>query len=425
MLKALGIFATGVVVSCFYFPFAFTFAPSVNMKMVLALAGLVIVGLQVINTRKYEIRKEYLVSAFIAALYSVINLVTIEVNDTLDYSYANYITTYFVWVFGAIAVVAMIRKMHGQVTIRLLTLYLSVVCAAQCIIAIIIDRNDMVKLFVDRWIFQGAHFLNEVNRLYGIGASLDPAGTRFAVVLIMIGFVLVLDEEVKRNKLQNITLLLCYGIMATLGNMMSRTTTVGLLLSFLPFVLHSGLHRLMIKGDNLMSYRIFASVAILGTALMIYLYNTDQFFHEQLRYGFEGFFSWVEQGEWKTDSTEKLNTTMWIWPEDLRGWLIGYGTFGFFSFSTDIGYCRLILYSGLVGFITFSSLFLYCAFFFARKYRRYKYMFIVLLSLSFLIWIKVATDLFFIYALFLAFEDEREKWLGSGREANIEVLEAA
>lgn len=44
---------------------------------------------------------------------------------------------------------------------------------------------------------------------------------------------------------------------------------------------------------------------------------------------------------------------MWIWPENLKGWLIGTGLFANFVYSTDIGYCRFILYCGLIGFGTF------------------------------------------------------------------------
>ena len=44
-----------------------------------------------------------------------------------------------------------------------------------------------------------------------------------------------------------------------------------------------------------------------------------------MRFAFEGFFNWVEKGEWSTSSTEKLNREMWIWPNDQRTWLIGSG----------------------------------------------------------------------------------------------------
>lgn len=44
---------------------------------------------------------------------------------------------------------------------------------------------------------------------------------------------------------------------------------------------------------------------------------------------------------------------MWVWPEDVKSWIIGTGLFANFVYSTDIGYCRFILYCGLIGFGTF------------------------------------------------------------------------
>lgn len=125
---------------------------------------------------------------------------------------------------------------------------------------------------------------------------------------------------------------------------------------------------------------------------------------------FEAFFNWVETGELRTDSTDKLNTVMWIWPENLKGWLIGTGLFANFVYSTDIGYCRFILYCGLIGFGTFIAFFVYNAWVFACKFPFFRLLSFFLLALSFIIWMKVATDLFFIYALFIA-------WIGKGNRS--------
>ena len=41
-----------------------------------------------------------------------------------------------------------------------------------------------VKIFVDAHIEQGQGLLDDLGRLYGIGASLDVAGSRFSAVLV-------------------------------------------------------------------------------------------------------------------------------------------------------------------------------------------------------------------------------------------------
>ena len=102
---------------------------------------------------------------------------------------------------------------------------------------------------------------------------------------------------------------------------------------------------------------------------------------------------------------------MWIWPENLKGWLIGTGLFANFVYSTDIGYCRFILYCGLIGFGTFIAFFVYNAWVFACKFPFFRFLSFFLLALSFIIWMKVATDLFFIYALFYCLDWQRKQEL--------------
>jgi len=67
----------------------------------------------------------------------------------------------------------------------------------------------------------------------------------------------------------------------------------------------------------------------------------------------------------------------------------------------------------LVGFGVFASFFIFNAWVFARKRESFLLLSVLLLSLAFIIWIKVATDIFFIYALFYCLD-----W----KEADAEVL---
>ena len=125
-------------------------------------------------------------------------------------------------------------------------------------------------------------------------------------------------------------------------------------------------------------------------------------------FAFEGFFNWIETGTWTTSSTEKLNNEMWIWPTTIENWIFGYGRFGSYVFATDIGYCRLILYAGIIGFIPISLLFIFSGLNFSQIYYRYRYMFLIFIAMTFIFWIKVATDIFYLYALFYNFIDKEE-----------------
>lgn len=144
---------------------------------------------------------------------------------------------------------------------------------------------------------------------------------------------------------------------------------------------------------------------VVGFAVLSFLYKTNPYYYEMLRFAFEGFFNWMETGVWRTDSTDKLDAIMWIWPSDLKTWLIGSGLFGNFIYSTDIGYCRFILYCGLIGFSIFVLFFVYNAVVFSRNNPAYRNLFLSLFVFALIVWLKVSTDIFLIFALFYWLDD--------------------
>lgn len=406
MVRYLLIFFAGVVLDLFWFPLYPVPFPALNTKMILAVVGVVLLGMQLVRYRRYEIDKYLWGAVILAATYSVVNLVAVEVNDEFDFSYANYITTFFVWVFSAHAAISTIRWVHGKVSLKLLMWYLLAISVFQCVLAIVIDNVPAVANAVEM-IQDNSFYRDRVDRLYGLGAALDPAGVRFGIVLLLMAFVLCVDEQVQQSKLQIALIIFSFIIISVLGNMIARTTTVGMAMGVGVIILSTGLYRFVITPQSVKIYSIVGIALLIFIPLGVVLYNTDPFFYGQMRFAFEGFFNWVETGTWRTGSTDLL-ATMWRWPETTKGWIIGTGLFGTFLYGTDIGYCRLILYSGIVGFSVFALFFVYHAYVFINTYRRYRYMFVLLLAMSFIIWYKVSTDLFFFYALLYVFRDEQE-----------------
>jgi len=195
-------------------------------------------------------------------------------------------------------------------------------------------------------------------------------------------------------------LLIGFFAIAILGNVISRTTSLGGLIGLVYMFFNLGLFSFVLKERNIKTYTALITIMVVAFYIGLYFYHRSEDFHRQIRFGFEGFFNWVEKGEWRTDSTDKLNKTMWIWPQDTKTWIIGAGLFDNWAFNTDIGYCRFILYSGLMGFAVFASFFIYNATVFSIKYRDYQHLFILFSILTFTTWLKVSTDIFLIYALF-------------------------
>jgi len=411
MLKWMLYFAVAVLVSLFYFSFSFTFLPeSLNTKIFLTGIGLLCFVYHMLMHRHLQINRKFLGLILIVLGFSLCCYIAVDYNYTSDYSYATYFISFAVWLFAAYAVCSAIFLVHRQLNMRLLVFYLAAVCTAQCFLALYIDANEGFRALVNTYIYQEQDFLLRVQRLYGIGASLDNAGVRFSIVLIMIAALVMEDPTVRASTLQISVLLMAFFVIFIIGNMISRTTSLGGMLGFGYMLFRSGIFQVIIKAKSVKFNLIFTLLLALAILISMYFYYTDAVFHNQIRFAFEGFFNWVERGVWRTDSTDKLNNTMWIWPTTLKTWIIGNGLFDNWVYGTDIGYCRFILYCGLVGFTVFAFFFIYNAWIAARLFPRYRRMFLLFCCLTFLVWIKVSTDIFIIYALLFATVIHRQQF---------------
>ena len=411
----------------FYFhPVLLVAFPVFNTKIMLAILGGVMLVYSTIRTKDYTLSKGMLNALMIAGIFSLVCFVSVIINDTKDYSYASYPMSAIVWIMGAYGAVCFIRWTHKIVTIELVVRYLAGGAAFHSIFSQVMDRNDSVKDFINS-IFFVSQDIEEMQRLYSFGVGLDPAGVRFAVILIMIAGVLTLSKEVRKSTGLIVFYTLSFIIISILGNIISRTTTVGMGLGLFIFAISTGLYKFVLKVGKLKIIRVLGIALALGIPSTIYYYNTNTSFREQVEYGFEGFFSMAESGEFQTGSTDVL-ATMWIWPEDTQTWIIGSGKIGSrdadtYDYFTDIGYCRFVFYSGLIGLTIFSLYFIYNGIHFSLYYPRYKYIFLVLIAVTFIVWIKVATDIFQLYALFYVFTDEEELYASLDEDEGPDELE--
>ena len=68
---------------------------------------------------------------------------------------------------------------------------------------------------------------------------------------------------------------------------------------------------------------------------------------------------------------------------------------------TDVGYLRFIYYFGLIGLFAFSAFMLKIGQILMNRFHEERIMFLIIILLNFIVWFKVSTDLFVVYALFL------------------------
>ena len=416
-------FCALLVLSFFFFPFELVIIPGANSKMILAAVGVVMLIYNSSIRRDASVDKGLFVIILYALIVSLSGLLSVICNHTSDYSYASYFMSMAVWLAAAYVVITVVKVVHTGVTVRLICNYLVVLCVVQCVLALLIDSFPFLSSIVSKIMVVTPAM---EGRLYGIDASLDIAGTRFSAILIMLVHCLLCGKGKADNTFgYNLWNIFAFIIISIVGNMISRTTLVGVILAILYFVY------IWVRGTSLRVRKIaliFVSILMLVVPIISLLYRVNHDFHDHLRFGFEGFFAWAETGQWETNSNNIL-LDMIVFPDNLKTWIIGDGYFanpyhtdpyyvgpktGGFYMGTDIGYLRFIFYFGLIGLSAFVLYFIRIVVELCGRYPEYKAMFIVLLLLNFIIWFKVSTDIFVVFALFIC--------LGETDEEEIEAL---
>lgn len=399
-----------IVVSFYFFPISFVFLPvGLNSKIMLAALGIAAFIFNCMRKGSVELSHYTIVSAVLAIIFSVWCFFSITVNDNYNDAYATYIVSYLTWMGGAYGVYFCLSLAYESVDLDILTRYLAIVGVFQCVSAILIDNVPAFSDFVDTFMYQADNYYKVNHRMYGIGAALDPAGVRFSTILVLIAHQFATNPRVRGRDLYQATLLLAFAVITVIGCVISRTTMIGTGMG-VAYILIS-IIRLRRGGfvttKMVRNFFIFSLVLVVLIASGIYLYRTSKPFEGYLRFGFEAFFNWAETGEFHTGSTDTLSE-MWVWPDDLRTWIIGRGTFGVFENDSDIGYCNFILYCGLIGLVLFSVFFLYCHLILNTKFRSFGITSLLFIVLTFVIWLKVTTDIFFISALLFCIEGDYE-----------------
>lgn len=414
IVKLLQIIITLIVTSFFFFPFYFTFLPTVNTKMMMAAAGFLVFLVDLSKNRTANINRDFFVLSLLAALVSFVSFLSMTINETPDDSYMTYLVSMWVWLGAAYFMVSTVKWTHEKVSIELLCFYLIAVGGIQCILALAIDQNYSVKAFIDSILYGYGFMGKNENSLYGLGCALDVAGGRFSALLIMIAYLLPRMVKRKNRNIYILFLLTAFCLISLVGNIIGRTTTIGLAVSIAYLFYIFIFQKISDKNEKSILLRwitVYFSVAVV---ISVFLYNVNPQWREHLRFGFEGFFSLFENGRWEVHSNDMLKSH-YVFPDNMRAWIIGDGriastdidpyytgkAWSGFYMGSDVGYVRFIFYFGLTGLIAFSLFMIKAGLICFKRFRDYRYMFLMFVALNFIIWLKVSTDIFLVFAPFL------------------------
>ena len=421
MIRFLKILLTGLLTSFFIFPFNLPLAIEINTKMILAAFGLVIFVMDRILGKEFRVTNDFLWLSLLAIGLSIWARLSMGYNHTNDGTYASYFISLWVWLGGAYAIVWVIRQVHGEVNVEIIGNYLIGVCTFQCILAYSMTLFPPLDDFINSLMGDADAYMGVSGaRMHGLGAALDPSGLRFAAVLI-IDAALFLQARKENNGKKAIQYILAFIIISVIGNMIARSTTLGIVLA-IGYVLVSYMTHL--DGEiNLKFITVTVILLLAGIYTAVRLYRSNAEFQSHLRFAFEGFFSLAEKGEWEVRSNEILKN-MVVWPETMKTWIIGdgycenpskdpnfLGTIqGGYYMGTDIGYLRFIFYFGLPGMLMMAGVFIKVASTCMRNLRGYEWLFLFMLLSNLTGWFKVTSDILMIFApfLILAFLKEEE-----------------
>lgn len=407
--------AIGVILaSGFYFPIGVPFIGG-NSKMDMAAAALAIIMYQGATSHKDIFSRDIIMVVISALTVSLTCFLSIVWNGTSDTTYATYAVSMIVWLAGAYAFVSYLKFAGFKINVGTIALFMLALGFTQCVLALLISRYPAVEDFFIR-----IHLLTEgdvayahrMDRLFGIGCAYDPAGIRLGGILILAG--VYFNDFVNKHKERPVLIfayLAAFFLITVVGSMISRTTSIGALMA----LAYYGLRACFGKDESRVSMKYLAWGLAIGIAVISFLYVKDDRFKKDFRFGFEGFVSMVEKGSWEVESNDML-MDMYVFPDNMHTWLIGDGyidstdldkyyigkRYKGYYMGTDVGYLRFIYYGGLIFLAAFVAFFCLTAKVCGNFFPRYRGFFFLLLAFQLAVWLKVATDIFCLFAIFLA-----------------------
>lgn len=417
-----------LLASMSFFPLDVSFLPAgYNTKKTMAAVGVVVFIIDAVRRRGFKVDRGVMFCILYSCLVSLAGVFSVVWNNTGDMTYATYVMSMLTWLGAAYLSVFVIRKVEGRADVRVVGQYMVAVCLFQCITALLIDNIPAFKTWTLSWM-KGFGFTSidaSASRMFGMGAYLDVGGTRFAAGLVVLA-ALIKDAVEEQRKRVIFPYLVSFAIILIVGCMIGRTAIVGLLFAVAYWLLTSDLFRF--RPDNYNTVlKWIVLMSVVAVPFISMLYTRSDYFHENFRFGFENIFNWLEGGSiTDTSSTNRL-LNMFIWPDNIKTWLIGDGYFNGpgadpnflgdagmtdFYMWTDVGYCRFIFYFGMIGLLLFMAFFVRVGVACSGKQPRFALMFAFLVLLNFVIWIKVATDIFVMIAPFLcvdAFDEQDDE----------------
>lgn len=361
--------------------------------------------------RHIKIKKDVLFIWLALIIFISWSLLSIFVNQTRDLSIIKYTNSWVLIMIAGYFIVWLIGKVHKQVNFNLIANYIIMAVFMQACISLLMFIVPPFQQVMNQ--LQQLDFATEKKygdsqgiRLLGFGSTFFTSGIVNGYCLILIAATIKYFKPTYRKLLLYVFL---FVFITLIGIMMARTTLIGLVMALVILFFPLALARKSLSRISLRFVGIFGQVII--CLMLIYLFlpiQTKETINSAGEFGFELFINYV-QGEGLTSASTDELKTMYIFPSDVKTYLIGDGRFVdpvdplLYYKETDIGFLRLLYYFGIIGIILFLIIQFVLAMIGIRNYGRKGYIklffamtFLYMLTLN----LKGFTDLFFLNILF-------------------------
>lgn len=335
-----------VLLFSFIYQISYIFLPF-NIPFVMGLAGMPIFLYKNITfprkDRKYV--KDILLSLLPVAIVAALSIIG---NHSHDFYFVKWAITNMLYFFGAYLMFQLLRGAFRDFSFGRLVDLLVLCAVVQLTLALIMFFSPTIKDVLQPLIHESEiakeAMERAATRLVGFGTHFFLSGTIHAFILIMIAFSFTLR---KVSLFKSVVLILSFIFIVIVGTVMARTTLIGVLLAII-------IVSLMRKGKKYFIPGLVVSTIICGTSLF-FLNSMSEEMDALFNFGFESFINFQNTGSFATHSTDTM-FRMYKFPTTWETWLIGDAIYevgkGYYM-NTDIGYCRLLFYFGVTGFIAY------------------------------------------------------------------------
>lgn len=389
----------------------FQFIP-VGTRVILGVAGFCLFFLSTVSGRKIHCHKQYCYMIFSLIILVPVSLVSVSYNATSDYEFLRYVISILVINFAAYFVFFIFNRYSSKPNFSSLVDVIINIVAIQSVISVFMFLFPWLGTFLlslQNLSIGDIQKLNQVNefRLIGFGTFFFGAGVihGFSLILASMRF-----REIINADKDSVFILSCkFFLILAIGLMMSRTTIVGACIGLF-YIAFSGEFNRINTQRILKKIKFFSSFIFIILSFLLVLKTVPGFWktiEPIFDFVFEMAINYIDNNNAESESTNHL-LTMYVFPENLKTWLIGDGIWnlpnGSYYMDSDVGYVRLIFYFGILGLTLY---FLYHAILISISF---ELSFTIVIAIYFLlINLKGFTDLTPLILLFTHYKIKKRK----------------